>query len=178
MADYYLGEIRIFAGNYAPTDWAVCDGSTLPISQNETLFSLLGTTWGGDGVNTFKLPDFRSRLAIGAGQGTNLTNRVLGQTGGTEQVTLTEANLPTHTHSFNASSSAADTQTVANNVALAKTASGVVNYIASTVTATTQNFNTNTISQALGGGLSHENSMPATALNFIICTTGLYPQPQ
>jgi len=100
----YLGEVNIFAGNFAPRGWALCQGQILPISQHDALFSILGTTYGGDGRTTFALPDLRGRTVIGAGQGAGLTNRPVGQEGGVERVTLTEAQMPTHNHTMPSSS--------------------------------------------------------------------------
>jgi microcystin-dependent protein len=94
----YVGEIRIFAGNFAPAGWLFCDGSLLPISENETLFSLIGTTYGGDGQSTFALPDLRGRIPVGTGQGAGTSNRILGENGGTESVALTTNNVPAHNH--------------------------------------------------------------------------------
>lgn len=96
----FLGEIRLFAGNFAPVGWALCDGSLLPISQNAALFSLLGTTYGGDGKTTFALPDLRGRAPIGMGNGIGLTPRLEGSTGGLEQATLSITQLPSHTHTI------------------------------------------------------------------------------
>ena len=93
----YIGEIRLFAGNFAPAGWAFCDGSLIPISENETLFQLIGTTYGGDGQSTFALPDLRGRVPVGVGQSAGLSNRTLGESGG-QSITLTAANLPSHTH--------------------------------------------------------------------------------
>ena len=106
MAQPYIGEIRMFGGNFAPLGWAFCDGQLLAIAQNDALFSLIGTTYGGDGQSTFALPDLRGRIPIHQGQGPLLTPRQIGETGGSETVTLTPAQLPTHTHRL-ASGSAA-----------------------------------------------------------------------
>ncbi|QBN20166.1 phage tail protein [Flavobacterium nackdongense] len=94
----YIGEIRLFAGNFAPYGWAFCDGSLLQISENDTLFALIGTTYGGDGQSTFAVPDLRGRVPIGVGQGAGLSNRVLGEKIGQETVTITAANVPSHSH--------------------------------------------------------------------------------
>src|ERR1700730_5747542 len=101
MGTPYIGEIRIFAGNFAPVNWALCDGATIPIAQNDALFNLIGTTYGGDGQTTFKLPDLRGRIPIMSGSLT-LQNFVLGQNAGTESTTLNVANLPAHAHFVNA----------------------------------------------------------------------------
>src|SRR5690349_11535310 len=104
--DPFLGEIKLFCGNYAPIGWAFCDGSLLPISENDALYALIGTTYGGDGINTFALPDLRGRVAIHQGQGPGLSPYVMGETGGAETVTLTTNNLPQHTHRIIASTQA------------------------------------------------------------------------
>src|SRR3954470_8202393 len=98
MAEAFIGEIRLFAGNFAPRGWQLCNGQTLPISQYSAVFSLLGTNYGGDGVTTFKLPDFRGRAPISSGQGPNLSSYQLGETGGTENVTILQTQMPAHVH--------------------------------------------------------------------------------
>src|SRR3989442_10846657 len=99
MGQPFVGEIRMFAGNFAPAGWMFCDGQLLPISENETLFNLIGTTYGGDGQSTFALPDLRGRVPLHMGQGAGLSNNyILAETGGVEQVTLTTAQMPAHTH--------------------------------------------------------------------------------
>jgi microcystin-dependent protein len=110
VSEPFLGEIRMFGFNFAPVGWALAAGQLLPISQNTALFSLLGTQFGGDGVRTFALPDLRGRVAIQAGQGTGLTNHVVGDDGGAETVTLTSAQMPNHTHQLDASSQRATTK--------------------------------------------------------------------
>ena len=104
MGQPYIGEIRMFAGNFAPVDWAFCDGSTQAISQNDTLFTLIGTTYGGDGQNTFNLPDLRGRLPVHMGQGVGLNNYIIGEITGSENVTLTYNQLPYHNHALAAES--------------------------------------------------------------------------
>ncbi len=174
--DPTLGEIRIFAGNYAPIDWALCDGSSVRISDNQQLFALLGTTWGGDGTTSFKLPDLRGRVPIGQGQGTGLTKRVLAQTGGTEAVTLTTATLPNHTHSLNASTDDATTNVPGSSVVPAKptAATPVALYAETSAVKTPLELSAQTI-QTTGHSQPHENRMPGLAMCFIICTNGLYP---
>ena len=100
MADPFVAEIRIFGFNFAPSGWALCDGQLMPISQNTALFSLLGTTYGGDGRSTFALPDLQDRSPMHSGQGPGLSLRDLGETGGSETVTLLESEMPAHTHAF------------------------------------------------------------------------------
>jgi microcystin-dependent protein len=163
MSDPYLGEIRIFAGNYAPVDWALCDGQLLPIAQNDALFTLIGTTYGGDGQTTFALPDLRGRLPVHQGG-----SYVTGETGGAEQVTLTAQQLAGHTHALMASTALATQETPDGNVtgqteiALYGNESpfGPLNAQALT---------------AIGGGQPHDNVQPFLCLNFIICTNGIFP---
>ncbi len=123
MSEPFLGEIRMFAFSFAPAGWALADGQLLPIAQNQALFSLLGTEFGGDGINTFALPDLRGRMANHQGQGPGLTDRAFAGTGGAETVILTTAQMPNHSHQLTASSTAATTKKPAGAVlALAKTA--------------------------------------------------------
>ena len=110
MTDYFLGEVKMFAGAYAPQDFALCDGAMLTVQQYTALFSLIGTAFGGNGVTNFAIPDLRSRVPVCQGQGPNLTDRVLAQTGGVEAVTLSIANIPAHTHTMMATTNAANSQ--------------------------------------------------------------------
>ena len=171
MSEAYIGEIRMFAGNYAPENWALCDGRTLPISQNEALYSLLGTTYGGNGSTTFGLPDLRGRLPIGMGQGTGLINRPLGQQTGVETVTLTESNLPAHNHAFTAGDAATSHSPAGGMVPAA--VSGFKLY-ASTATSSSS-LDSKVVQPAPGGAQAHNNVMPSMPISFIICLQGLYP---
>lgn len=184
--DFYLGEIRLFAGNYAPEGgWMLCQGQALKVSDYQPLFSLLGTTYGGDGVTTFMLPDLRGRIPVGQGQGAGLGNYVLGQKGGTETVTLTPAQLPAHNHTFNTLASAATTSTLsagATTEMLAQatnTANTLKEYINNTApTPTTTTLDAVSYGSS-GGSQYHNNVMPSMALNYIIAVqNGLYPQAQ
>lgn len=182
MSDYYVGEIRIMAGllqRQPPVNWRVCDGSLLAVSQYEVLFALLGTMYGGDGVTTFALPDLRGRLAINQGTGAgNLTPRTLAQKGGVETVALSEATMPSHTHTLNTAGTAATSPTVASTVTFANTASTNTMYVKDglpTTVATQVNPADTTISNT-GAGQSHDNIMPSLALYYIIATNGLFPQ--
>ncbi|HJW03590.1 MAG TPA: tail fiber protein [Azospira sp.] len=166
--DGFIGEIRMFAGNYAPQNWALCDGSQLPISGNEALFSLIGTTYGGNGVSTFALPDLRGRIPICQGQGNGLTPRPLGQAVGTEGVALSQAEMPNHTHTLNAGAQASAPAPQGN---LPGTTS--FNLYAPAVT-TPATFAGNAISNA-GNGAPHNNVMPSLCINFIIMLVGTYP---
>ncbi|MCM2357375.1 MAG: tail fiber protein [Geobacteraceae bacterium] len=185
MSDPILGEIRMFGGYYAPQDWHLCDGSQLPISSNEALYSLIGTTYGGDGTSNFALPDLRGRLPIGQGQGTGLTPRVLAQSGGREAAPLAVSQMPAHTHAANAVSTAG-TQTNPQGGVCAAT----VNATTSPAAAVNQYIQRSEIKPtdktgemdplaigAAGGSVSHANMMPYLTLNFIICVNGIYPTP-
>jgi microcystin-dependent protein len=177
VAESYLGEIRLFAGNYAPVGWASCDGSLLLISEYEALFSLIGTTWGGDGRQNFALPDLRSRLPVGQGQGSGLTSRTLAQSPGDAAVTLTQAQLPAHTHTFSVASNAGSTPTPTGNVLAAPSVAGVNMYAVVDPTKTTNALASDTVS--MSGAIqaqAHSNMMPSLSMGFIISLYGSYPQ--
>ncbi len=186
MSDYYVGEIRIMAGllqKQPPADWRVCDGSLLSIQQYQALFSLLGTTYGGDGVTQFALPDLRGRLCINKGTGvvnatTNLTPRALAQKGGVETVALSEATMPSHTHTLNSAGTDATSPTVTSTVTFANTTGTNTMYVKdglATTVATKVNPADSTISNT-GANQPHDNIMPSLTLNYIIATNGLFPQ--
>lgn len=174
MADPFLGEIRIFGGNFAPTGWALCNGQLLPISQNTALFSLLGTTYGGDGVSTFALPDLRGRVVVSFGQAPGLSPYQQGETGGAESSTLTTAQMPSHSHPVGATETAttADPKgTVpAKNVG-AQPGSSVHTYGA-TPDGTTMN---NAMIGPTGGGQPVSIVQPYLVINYIIAMQGIYP---
>jgi microcystin-dependent protein len=178
IVDAYLGEIRMFAGNYAPVGWVMCDGATLPITGNEALFSLLGTTWGGDGHSNFGLPDLRGRTPVGMGQGTGLTSRVIGQSLGSETVALTGDQMPAHTHVVTASGAATATSpTNAFPGQLAGTAN-VLYYKMPTPPPSPPPTTGTMIGAAVsnaGSSLPHDNVMPSTVLTYLICTVGIFP---
>lgn len=167
--DCYIGEIRIFAGNYAPENWHLCDGTVLPINSNEALFSLLGTTYGGNGTTDFALPDLRGRAPVHVGQGTGLSNYGLGQQAGAETVTLNPAQAPAHTHALSGSSAAAN-DTFDGEFTFGT--SGTSNAYAAT--GTTAQMASNMVSVA-GGGQPHNNLQPFLVVNYIIALTGTYP---
>lgn len=172
MAQPYVGEIRMFAGNFNPAGWMFCEGQLLPISENETLFQLIGTTYGGDGQSTFALPDLRGRLPIHQGQGTGLpSNRTLAETGGVESVTLTVQTIPAHTHPLLASGDVAGVPNPGQNV-IAR--SGQVNAFlnASPSVAMSPQFVGST-----GGSQPHNNFQPYLCVNFIISLFGIFPSP-
>jgi microcystin-dependent protein len=171
--DPFIGEIRMFAGNFAPRGWALCDGQILPISGNDALFSLLGTTYGGDGRTTFALPDLRGRAPIHAGTGPGLSHRILGQKGGEETVPLTINHLPSHTHTaqLNADSTVA-TSDKPQSALPARNAGSTPQY--GTTPNTTLNGSSISINSA-GGNLAHQNMQPYITINYIIALQGIYP---
>lgn len=164
MSDQYLGEIRTFSGNYAPKGWAMCNGQLLPISNNQALYTLIGTTYGGDGKTTFALPDLRGRIGIHMG-----TGYPLAQAAGTEEVTLTVAQIPAHTHAAGASSQNG-TQSSPNNSVWAT--SPLSQYNATIETGTT--LAADAIGLA-GGSQPHDNMMPFVTVTFIIALQGIFP---
>lgn len=168
MSDPFIGNIRIFAGNFAPRGHAFCAGQLLPISQYDALFALIGTIYGGDGQTTFALPDLRGRAPMHFGQGPGLPNYVIGQAFGSETVTLTSAQLPAHTHSLGASSAPGSGAGPAGAV-WAQSSAGQ-NYAASAGTP----MNAGLVSVA-GGNQPHENMPPSLAVNFIIALEGIFP---
>ena len=170
MAQPYVGEIRIFAGNFAPAGWMFCSGQLLPISENETLFQLIGTTYGGDGQSTFALPNLQSRVPIHSGDGPSTSNRVLAETGGSESVTLTTQQLPIHTHAFLVS-----TDTGTQSSPAGETLGSGSNIQIFRQVAATQAFATSIT--PIGGSQPHGNMQPYTCLNYIISLFGIFPSP-
>lgn len=169
MSEPFVGEIRMFAGNFAPRGWAFCDGQLLATSQNDALFSLLGTIYGGDGHTTFGLPDMRGRVPVHAGAGPGLTTRQPGQRFGTEKETLGVAQIPSHTHQLHASSNIAGRTSPQNNLLGKSTNADLYTGDAPDgVMAGTAVNNT-------GGSQSHSNLQPYLCLNFIIALVGIYP---
>ncbi|QDH20348.1 phage tail protein [Saccharibacillus brassicae] len=168
MTDAYVGEIRIFGGNFAPVDWQFCDGQLLSISEYETLYALIGTTYGGDGQNTFALPDLRGRTPVHVGNDGQGNTYMLGSQGGVENVTLTSAQMPSHTHPIKASSNPGTA------------ASPSAGYFATSSSnqysdaPRTGSMAPGTITPQ-GGNQPHNNMMPSLALNFIIATQGYFP---
>lgn len=167
----FIGEVRMFAGNYAPYGWEICNGQTLPIANNQALFSLIGTTYGGDGIATFKLPDMRGRLL------THPNSNNLGEKGGSETNTLTASNLPPHSHSLT------DLEKKASTLEANTTSSQSSNYAVSGTNAYSNTADTNmaetTVSMSnTGNGIPIDNVQPYISINFIICTQGIYPSRQ
>ncbi len=171
----YLGEIRIFAGNYAPQNWMICNGAQLRIADYQALYSLVGTTYGGDGVNNFNIPNLVGRLPIGQGTGPGLTARQIGQTGGADTVQLTSsATVGAHTHAFYASTDNASTPYAGPTTVFAKAQGTDVFYANDTSTASALSAD---VVMSKGSGNAHANQMPAQSINYIICVAGgIYPQ--
>jgi len=164
MSQPFIGEIRIFAGNFAPAGWAFCDGQLLAISENETLFILIGTTYGGDGQSTFALPDLRGRIPVHPG-----TGFVVGQAQGVEAVTLTVNQIPAHSHPFQATTNAADSNSANNNLLAQPPV--ILEYFAAAPTSLVS-------AQAVasnGGGQPHTNLQAYLCVNFIISLFGIFP---
>ncbi len=166
MGQPYVGEIKMFAGNFAPNGWAFCNGQLVAISENETLFNLIGTTYGGDGQQTFALPNLQSRVPVHQGSGF-----VVGQAAGTETVTLTSGQMPSHSHAPMAQTAEGTSTTAAGKV-WAKSAA-TLPYSA---TAANADMNAGTLGTA-GGNQPHDNMVPFLALNFIISLYGIFPSP-
>lgn len=172
MSEQYLGEIRMFGFNFAPEGWAMCNGQTLAISQNTALFSLLGTTYGGNGTTTFQLPNLQSRVPIHVGQGLGLSPYVIGQSQGAENVTLITSEIPSHTHALNCNTMGGNAASPQNN------------YPAVESTGTSLDYNTAPTSGAAmsptaigtaGGNLPHANIQPYLCINFCIAMQGIFP---
>jgi len=159
----------MFAGNFAPRGWAFCDGQLLAVSQNDALFSLFGTIYGGDGRTTFGLPDLRGRVPIHAGSGPGLSPRNIGAMGGAEQVTLTANQLPSHTHPVKATNDIADASEPGGQLPAQSTTIDM--YVS---TAPTVDFNPAAV-PGVGGSGSHSNLMPFLCINFIVALFGIYP---
>ncbi len=177
--DEYIGMIKLFAGNFAPLDWAYCNGQLVSIQQYSALYSLLGTTYGGNGTTTFGLPDLRGRTPICFGQGTGTSNYPQGTTGGVETVTLTALQLPAHTHALSAATADGNAALPDTGLLAASTGTGAggdsfTGNLYQTGTPTLTNASPNTIGYA-GGNQPHDNRPPFMALNYIICLNGPYP---
>lgn len=172
MSEPFVGEIRMFAGNFAPRGWAFCDGQLLAVSQNDALFSLFGTIYGGDGRTTFGLPDLRGRIPIHPGSGPGLSPRQLGARGGAENATLTVNQLPSHTHGLQASSNAGTDANPAGKVLGASPSVRLYRPVAASV-----NMNASAIT-SVGGSQQHTNVMPFLCINFIVALVGIYPSRQ
>ena len=169
MSSPFIGEIRMFGGSFAPAGWAFCNGALLPIAENDALFVLIGTTYGGDGQETFQLPNLCGRVPIHMGQGPGISNNYqIGELGGTESVTLTSQQIPSHTHTVLASTALANSNTPQNNL-LAQ--ADVDMYIQDVPDL---NMNANSVSGA-GGSQPHDNMAPFLTVSFIISLFGIFP---
>jgi microcystin-dependent protein len=172
MANPFVAEIRIFPFNFAPKGWAFCDGQILPLSQNTALFSLLGTTYGGDGKSNFALPDMQGNAPMHPGQGPGLSLHDLGETGGSDTVTLLESEMPSHSHSLMVEPLGATLPSPSPNTGFGKSA-GVSAY-SQTSTSGLVTMADSTVAPA-GGDQPHNNLMPYLTLNFCIALQGVYP---
>jgi microcystin-dependent protein len=173
MSDPFVAEIRMFGFNFAPTGWAQCNGQLLPISQNTALFSLLGTFYGGDGKSTFALPNLQGSTTVHQGQGSGLSQYFLGQSGGSQFVTLLESEMPAHSHTWKASGQDGTNQSPVNEL----TAVGVGGVQMYAAPGTTTQLNFNALAPA-GGSLPHNNMMPYLVVNFCIAMQGVFPPRQ
>jgi len=167
----FYGQIMLFAGTYVPEFWALCDGSLLPIAGNEELYSLLGTTYGGDGVSNFGLPDLRGRVPVHYGT-SSVGTYVEGELFGTPDVTLLSTQMPVHTHALEATSAAATSTDPTGNLLATVPAPSV--FYATTTTPAPKTLAPDAV-QAVGQNLPHDNYMPSVALSYIICVNGLFP---
>jgi microcystin-dependent protein len=178
--DNYLGEIRLFAGNYAPENWALCNGQLLQISDYDTLYTLLGTVYGGDGQTTFGVPDLRGRVVVGVGTSAFGSPYAVGQVGGAEQVTLTNANLPVHTHSETQPttlvvSAAPGTRNDPTNATFAKSENAIYGGSLPVTKLTTASDIVQAATVPAGGNQPHENRQPLLCINYILATSGVWP---
>jgi microcystin-dependent protein len=170
MSEPFVGQVISVGFNFAPVGWVLCDGRILPISQYQALYTLLGTTYGGDGVNTFAVPDLRGRGAVGVGQGPGLQPYVQGQIAGSESITLTVSQIGAHTHTL------AGASTATSNVPLSNAVLGTTDAenIYATAGATTT-LAPSSVGVATGNNLPHENRQPFLAINYIIAVEGIFP---
>ena len=174
MTSPYVGQIMMFGGSFAPLNYALCNGQTMAISQYETLYTLIGTTYGGDGTSTFNLPDLQGRIPVHVGQGLGLSNYVIGQKGGTEQVTITNQTLPSHTHTLYASTANATATTVANNVP-ATVSTNLNFYVTPGNPAPAYHPLATSACTTIGGSQPHSNLMPSQCITFCIALYGIFP---
>jgi len=172
MSDPFLGEIRMFAGLFAPVGWANCNGAVISISQNDALFQLYGTNYGGDGINTFGLPNLWGRVPIHDGTGPGRSTYTLGQIGGTESVTVLAPQVPSHTHLFFANTDAAGETTLAGNVLGAPDALSIYYQGQSE-----RQMGNDSIGLSSESNQPHENRMPSLAITFIVAMAGIFPTP-
>jgi microcystin-dependent protein len=176
MSENFIGEIRMFGGNYAPRDWALCNGQLLSIAEYSALFALIGTTYGGNGITTFALPNLQSRLAVGEGPGPGLTARQIGQVGGSDTVTLSQAQMPAHNHMVTATTAAGNLPGPGATAVPAAPAgtTGRFYVVPGPVTITTVALSPSSVGTA-GGNQPHDNHMPSLCVSFIIALSGIFP---
>jgi len=178
MGQPFVGEIRMFAGSFAPAGWAFCSGQLIPISENDTLFNLIGTTYGGDGQETFALPNLQGRLPLHQGQGSGLGNYIIGEASGVESVTLTTQQIPVHNHPPQVlSGSGGGASTPTSGTILADCQVATTNTYTPFLAANAQvQMNNNSISPT-GGSQPHNNIQPTLCISYIISLFGVYPRP-
>lgn len=174
MTTPFVGEIRLFPYNYAPLNWLDCDGSLISIADNEVLYMLLGTTYGGNGQTTFGLPDMRGRIPLHVGTGLGLTPRVMGQMSGTETVTLSLQQIPAHNHVWTATNATATTGTPSASLQLGALTGTYTGYSNDVAGITPASLGANCVGFT-GGNQGHENMMPTTTLRYCIATAGVFP---
>jgi microcystin-dependent protein len=172
MSEPFVGEIRMFAGNYAPANWALCNGQLLSISQNTTLFQILGTTYGGDGTVTFALPNLQGCVPIHWGTSAAGTPYVIGQAGGVESVTLNTTQMPSHNHGVNGSGAGGTQASPVGGYPAVESTGTSLDYIPTMTNLGAMNAG---MIQNAGGGLAHENRQPFLCVSFIIALTGIFP---
>lgn len=179
MSEPFIGEISMFGGNFAPRGWSFCSGQLLSIASNTALFSILGTTYGGDGRTTFALPDLRGRASVHPGNGPGLSNRRLGERFGTEQVTLTANQLPSHTHTATGQAKCkngnGNTDKAAGNVWSEDLGTSSATYSSNSADGLMATDSVQVTVEGTGGGLGHDNVQPCLGVNYIIALTGIYP---
>lgn len=172
MSTPYVGEIRMFGGNFAPAGWLLCQGQVVSIAENETLFNLIGTTYGGDGQETFAIPNLSSRVPVHMGQGPGLQNYTIGEAAGVEQVTLTTQQIPNHTHPLVGSTAVGSAPGPSGNILASSSIVTPYNPIETPASLMAANSIAPT-----GGSQPHENTQPFLCINFIISLFGIYPSP-
>jgi microcystin-dependent protein len=178
MSEPFIGEIILFAGNFAPSGWALCNGQTISIQQNQALFSIIGTTYGGNGVTTFNLPDLRGRVAVSAGQGIGLSSYALGEQAGTENVTLLTSQIPQHNHAVKAQTTAVSVVPPTGAYLGQQPAEGKntpPGFVPSNTPPGTAVTMAPDMISLVGGSQPHTNIQPTLALNYIIALQGIYP---
>jgi len=174
MADPFVAEIRMFCGNFAPFQWALCNGQILAISQNTALFSLIGTFYGGNGTSTFGLPNLQGCVPMATGQGPGLTDRVVGEQGGETGVTIDQNTLASHTHQLSGRAVNADTATPTSATALARPEPALNAFYKATAT-NVVNMSPSAVSITGGAPFPHNNMQPYLAITFIIALVGIFP---